>query len=251
MLKVDFRSDRSRFAATEAVYLEVRKAEGRVLSPEALRALPEVSPNDPHSREWRIRTATADLLIRHLRRKNEPLHILDLGCGPGWMIARLVEGLGATGVGIDCNRSELERGAQAFADLEGLDLVYGDIFEPIVEESSFDAIVVASVLQYFSEPTALLERLRDLIKPGGEILIADTPFYRREEIPAAAERTRAYYTEIGFPQMAEHYHHHSLDDLARFSPDLLYDPNALFSRIGRTVFRRPFSPFPALTVGKV
>lgn len=250
MLQVDFRSDRSRFADTENLYLEVRKAEGRVLSPEALQALPSVAPTDPHSREWQIRTATADRLIRHLRRRKEPLHILDLGCGPGWMIARMVRHLGATGVGIDCNQSELKRGAQAFASVQGLELVYGDIFEPLFKEASFNVIVVASVLQYFSEPSVLLERLRDLIKPAGEILIADTPFYRREEIPAAAERTRAYYNGIGFPQMAEHYHHHVLDDLAHFNPDFLYDPNALFSQISRTVFRRPLSPFPALIVGE-
>lgn len=250
MLEVDFRSSPSRFAETEALYLGVRKAEGRVLSIEALRALPKVASSDPHAREWQIRTSTADRLIQYLRRREEPLHILDLGCGPGWMTARLAGDLRATAVGIDCNRSELERGAEAFDGVEGLHLVYGDIFEPIFGDASFDVIVVASVLQYFSEPSVLMERLRDLLKPGGEILIADTPLYRREELPAAAARTKAYYTGIGFPQMAEHYHHHSLDDLAPFSPVVLYDPDSMFSLISRKIFRRPLSPFPALVIGK-
>ncbi|RLE23748.1 MAG: hypothetical protein DRJ65_11195, partial [Acidobacteria bacterium] len=82
------------------------------------------------------------------------------------------------------------------------------------------------------------------------ILIADTPLYRREEIPAAAERTRDYYTKLGFPQMTEHYHHHALDDLVSFSPKIIYDPRALLSRIGRSVFRRPLSPFPILRISQ-
>lgn len=250
MLEVDFRSKPSLFAEAEALYLGVRKAEGRVLSIEALQALPRVAPSDPHAREWQIRTSTADRLIRRLRRRENPPHILDLGCGPGWMIARLVTSLGATGVGVDCNRSELERGAQAFAAVQGLELVYGNIFESIVPDSAFDTIIVASVLQYFSDPSVLIERLQALIKPDGEILIADTPLYRRDEIPAAAERTRSYYTGIGFPQMAEHYHHHALAELAPFNPECLYDPRKLLNQIGRKLLRRPLSPFPVLKIGK-
>ncbi|MCK5379215.1 MAG: class I SAM-dependent methyltransferase [Acidobacteria bacterium] len=250
MLSVDYRCDPSSFADAEAVYLEVRRAEGRVLSPEALRELPLVAAGDPHVREWRIRAATTDRLIGFLRGHRPHPHILDLGCGPGWMTAILARELEATAIGIDCNRSELERGAEAFGTVEGLELVYGDIFEPVVDPASFDIIIVAAALQYFPDPHALLIRLLDLLKPGGEILVADTPLYRREEIPAAAERTRAYYTELGFPRMAEHYHHHALDDLAAFSPGIIYDPRSMLSRIGRTVFRRPLSPFPILRISR-
>lgn len=250
MLTADLRSDPTRFADSEALYLEVRRAEGRVLSPEALRKLPVVAADDPHDREWQTRAGTAARLIDYLRGRQPHPHILDLGCGPGWMTARLVRELDATAVGIDCNRSELERGAEAFGAVEGLELIYGDIFEPVVEENSFDAVIVASVLQYFSDPQTLLNRLLDLVKPGGEILLADTPLYRCEEIPDAAERTLNYYTKLGFPQMADHYHHHALDDLSAFSPEIIYDPRAVLSRIGRSVFRRPFSPFPILRISR-
>ena len=131
-----------------------------------------------------------------------------------------------------------------------MELVYGDIFEPVVEEASYDAVIVASVLQYFPDPQILLNRLLDLLKPDAEILIADTPLYRSEEIPAATERTRVYYTELGFPQMAEHYHHHALADLAIFSPEILYDPWTMLARIGRNIFRRPLSPFPILRISR-
>ena len=250
MLSVEFRSDPSAFADAEALYLEVRKAEGRVLSPEALRRLPSVAADDPHAREWQIRAATTDRLVDYLRGHRPHPHILDLGCGPGWMTARFVSELEATVVGVDCNRSELERGAKAFGAIEGLRLVYGDIFEPIVDPASFDSVIVAAALQYFPEPHALLIRLSELLKPAGEILIADTPLYRLQEIPAAAERTRIYYTELGFPQMADHYHHHALEDLAAFSPEIFYDPRAMVSRISRSVFRRPLSPFPVLRISR-
>jgi len=166
------------------------------------------------------------------------------------MTARFVNELEATAVGIDCNQSELERGAEAFGSIEGLQLVFGDIFEPILDPTSFVVIIISATLQYFPDPEELLVRLLELLKPDGEILIADTPLYLREEIPAAAERTLNYYTELGFPQMADHYHHHALDDLAAFSPEMIYDPRAMLSRIGRSVFRRPLSPFPILRISK-
>ena len=250
MPSVEFRSDPSSFADAEALYFEVRQAEGRLLSPEALLKLPLVASDDPHAREWQIRAATTDRLIVYLKGRKPHPHILDLGCGPGWMTARLVNELKATAVGIDCNRSELERGAEAFSSVEGLQLVYGDIFEPVMDPTSFEVIIVAAALQYFPDPQVLVKRLQELLKPGGEILIADTPLYSRQEIPAAAERTQIYYTELGFPQMAEHYHHHALDDLAAFSPEFLYDPGAMLSRIGRSVFRRPLSPFPILRISR-
>ncbi len=251
MPSFDFRSDPSTFADTEALYLEVRRAEGRVLSPEALKKLPTVAADDPHAREWQIRAATTDRLIGYLKGRGSHPNILDLGCGPGWMTARLVKELGATAVGIDCNQSELERGGEAFGAIEGLKLVYGDIFGPVFDPASFDAIIVSAAVQYFPDPQALLIRLLGLLKPTGEILIADTPLYRRQEIPAAAERTRNYYTELGFPQMACHYYHHAIDDLAAFSPELLYDPRAMRSRIYRSIFRRPLSPFPILRISRL
>ena len=168
MLTVDLRSDPTHFADSEALYLEVRRAEGRVLSPEALRKLPRVAADDPHAREWRIRAATTDRLIGFLRGRRPHPHILDLGCGPGWMTAILARELEATAVGIDCNRSELERGAEAFGTVEGLELVYGDIFEPVVDPASFDIIIVAAALQYFPDPQALVTRLQELLKHSQE-----------------------------------------------------------------------------------
>lgn len=248
MQPIKFCSDPSTFATAEASYLAVRKAEGRVLTPEALRMLPRAPAGDPHVREWRIRAATTDRLIAHLRKHFHQPRILDLGCGPGWMIARIVTELDATAVGIDCNRSELERGAEAFSSVEGLELVYGDIFEPVVEVDSFDAVLVSAALQYFPDPRSLLNRLLQLLKTDGEILIADTALYSKDEVGKAAERSMRYYTELGFPEMADYYHHHTMDDLADFSPTTLYDPQALVSRIARRWLRRPLSPFPILAI---
>jgi ubiquinone/menaquinone biosynthesis C-methylase UbiE len=248
MPTVDYRSDPSAFAEAEALYLEVRTAEGRVLPVESIRRLPMPPPGDPHTDEWRIRAATADRIVHHLKRRQPGLSILDLGCGPGWMTALLAREMGITAVGVDCNRSELERGAKAFSDVPDLALVFGDIFKPIVDEHSFDAVIVAAALQYFSDARILVRRLIKLLKPGGEILIADTPLYQRKDIPAAIERTHNYYTRLGFPKMTGFYHHHALEDLAEFHPETLYDPGDFESKILRNLFRRPLSPFPLLSI---
>jgi hypothetical protein len=96
-------------------------------------------------------------------------------------------------------------------------------------------------LQYFPDLPALIRALRPLLASGGEIHILDSPFYSPEAVPAARERTRRYYAELGFPLMASHYHHHSFAGLDPYTFDCLYDPSSAAAHSGD-------SPFPWIRV---
>jgi len=50
------------------------------------------------------------------------------------------------------------------------------------------------------------------------------------EAGAAAERSRLYFEEAGFPGMEQHYFHHTLDSLSGFNYRVFYNPGSLFNR---------------------
>ena len=111
----------------------------------------------------------------------------------------------------------------------------------------FDTIVLASVIQYFPDLPNLLQALRGLLRPGGEIHLVDSPLYPLDAVPAARERTQAYYTSLGFPEMANHYYHHPEDALVGLPARWLYLPGNLSARLSR--WRgRDASPFPWIVI---
>lgn len=223
------------------LYLRVRAKEGRLHPDDLVMRLPHVPETHPHALEWRLRAASASALSRHLSRHSRPLAILDLGCGNGWLAARLNQA-GHTLLGLDLNRFELAQAARVFTPSVTLAFLEANIFSAPFPPAGFDVIVLASVIQYFASLPRLLQHLRTYLKPQGEIHLIDSPLYEEAELPAAAERSRAYYAGLGFPEMSASYHHHRLSDLAPFAPRFLYRPRRWWVRW----FQRP--PFPWVVI---
>lgn len=242
----ELRSDPAPFGEHEAAYLAARAREGRLLDVEQIRALP--APPTPESAwEWRLR---ADSWLRFellLGSRPRPLRALDVGCGIGWMTARLAQHCPNV-LGIDVARPELERAAVAFGDRPGLSFAFADVFDPVFAEAPFDLIVLASSAQYFPDLGALLDRLLELLGRGGEVVLLDTPLYRENQLSAAREATRRYYARLEVPEMAARYHHHQWSALDGRAVELVYDPRRLVQRFARRVLRRAVSPFPIVTI---
>ena len=208
--QVDFISSPALFQKKEGLYLEVRRKEGRVLSDEVLKKLPEMSPSNPYAGEWKLRARSLNRLKNQLP-KDLPLQILDLGCGNGWMANRLAENPLWKVWAVDLNQEELAQGARLFGR-ENLRFVYADVLEGVLPENHFDRIVLAASIQYFPTLQVLLPILRKLLTATGEIHFLDAPFYKNESAKLAAQqRTMAYYTKIGVPEMATYYHHNLLE----------------------------------------
>jgi len=94
--------------------------------------------------------------------------LLEIGCGSGWQLARMKEA-GWTTKGLDFDPAA----AQAARE-RGLDVQVGDARDLGLEPESFDAIVMAHVLEHVFDPVGLLAECRRLLKPGGR-LISITP----------------------------------------------------------------------------
>jgi SAM-dependent methyltransferase len=202
------------FARQESLYLLIRDREGWIFSDDYLTVLPNVSSSDPHAGLWRWRAASLDRLLKYLKKQTagRTIRLLDVGCGNGWMSNRLQLALSAEVWAVDVNKTELEQGARVFSR-PGLKFVFADIMQPVLPEQYFDVAVLAGSAQYFPDFSVLVNAMKRVLKPGGEVHIIDTNFYRDEPGRAAArEGTMRYYAEMGVPEMAEYFFHHLYEE---------------------------------------
>jgi 2-polyprenyl-3-methyl-5-hydroxy-6-metoxy-1,4-benzoquinol methylase len=104
------------------------------------------------------------LNVHSIKRRDDHFRLLDLGCGTGDLLDRLARQFpNAEFVGIDSNASSLAR-ARALSPPRCA------FFESRYEEAApgiFDVIVCSEVYEHVGDPERLLDRLRDLLVPGG------------------------------------------------------------------------------------
>src|SRR3954471_19867536 len=76
--------------------------------------------------------------------------ILDVGCGPGFYCAELVDEVGSEGkvVGVDSSAQMLELAARRCDDHENVELHEGHATSLPLEDAAFDGAVCVQVLEY-------------------------------------------------------------------------------------------------------
>ena len=228
----------------EPLYHQVRTREGRIYSDRELKHLPCIDAAHAYFKEWKMRAESLRKMRNYVMRKRKPLTILDVGCGNGWMANHLACISGCAVLALDVNRAELEQAARVFSTNPHIIFVYGDLFMEILPCQSIEMIILAGSVQYFTNMRALVKRLFDLIHQKGEVHLVDSPLYSAQSIGRAKARTRIYYRELGYPEMAAYYHQHVLSDLETFHWDYLYNPDTVFQRIRRALTQTARSPFP-------
>jgi SAM-dependent methyltransferase len=124
--------------------------------------------------------------------------ILDVGCGKGaFLLAFLATSPGWTGFGIDPSASAaaLARATGRIEVIEGMLESGGDF------GVHFDAIAIMHVLEHLVDPAAAIDRLFDLLRPGGSLFV---------EVPNVLD-PNMFYDLLLF----EHAHHFNPDILSR------------------------------------
>ena len=214
----------------EDLYINVRKAENRILSDDEVASLPHLPSRHQHALEWQLRQASTNMVVDHMKGTRIE-NALDLGCGNGWFSNKLTS-IAEHVLGVDMNLEELRQAQRVFGSSE-LTFAFGDIFTIDLQSEGFDLITVNACIQYFPEPKKLISRLLNLLKTEGKIHIIDSPFYRSEEVESAASRSQAYYSQLGFEEMAAHYFQHSWKDLELFNFRVMFDPKTAANRLKR------------------
>jgi arsenite methyltransferase len=106
-------------------------------------------------------------------------HVLDVGSGPGLLVAEMAQAVGPAGrvTGLDVSDAMLALGQRRCADLTGagpVSFVKADATALPFTDGAFDVAVSTQVYEYVADvPTALAE-LHRVLRPDGRVLILDT-----------------------------------------------------------------------------
>lgn len=222
----------------EFFYQQLRKKENRYYSDEEVAQLPDISNTHPYTKEWKIRKQSTEQLIRYFISKKRTLEILEVGCGNGWLSAKLAAIPFSLVTGIDVNNEEVSQAKRVFKEVKDLRFEYGSIGENSLQEQQFDMIVFAASIQYFPSFRKIIQQALSLLRLNGEIHILDSHFYGEVELKAARLRSKEYFEKVGVPEMSRYYFHHCTNELKMFDSKILRSPNPI-----KKIFFKNYNPF--------
>ncbi len=90
--------------------------------------------------------------------------ILEIGCGAGGIVSYLSD-QGHEVVGLDLNKEYLQYGRA-----RGLNLIEEDLLE-YNPTDKFDVVILADVVEHFSDPVAMLQYVKGLLTPTGQVFV--------------------------------------------------------------------------------
>jgi SAM-dependent methyltransferase len=176
--------DADRLAGFSRSYQEERLREGRLpLSVEQAQALPYGQPPGFPSLYWEVRRQSFCALMRWLAREGpSPAGgpTADLGGGIGWLGYRLAQ-LRFRVLAVDASRDEafgLEAARTYYSSLASFLPIQGDLEHPPLQAGRLSLIVCNASLHYASDLESTLQRVADALRPGGHMVILDTPIAR-------------------------------------------------------------------------
>lgn len=109
---------------------------------------------------------------------------VDLGCGEGMLCRALQQRVGSV-VGIDLDADGIALARSAGGDI---DYVHGDFLTHDLAPGSFDLVASVATLHHV-DPARALQRMRELLRPGGVLVVVGIPRRSLTDLP---------YDAVGF-----------------------------------------------------
>lgn len=126
--------------------------------------------------------------------------VLDVGCGPGFFCAELVDEVGAEGevVGVDSSPQMLALAAERCRRHDNVRLLEANATSLPVEDAGFDAALCVQVLEYVPDVAGALAQLHRVLRPGGRVVVWDVDWATvswRSADPARMRRVLSAWDE--------------------------------------------------------
>jgi ubiquinone/menaquinone biosynthesis C-methylase UbiE len=101
--------------------------------------------------------------------------VLDIGCGPGFYVAEILDVVGPAGfvAGVDPSADMLAVAARRVQDHPNVAFHQGDAVALPVPDTSFDRALSVQVLEYVEDVPAALAEMRRVLRPGGRLVLWD------------------------------------------------------------------------------
>lgn len=119
--------------------------------------------------------------LQNLGRRD--LSIIDVGCGTGWMSRRLLP-FGSV-VGIDLSHEVLATAQKRIPEAR---FMAGDFMQMDLAEIRADVVVTLEVLTHVADQGAFLQRISQLLRPGGYLMLATQNRFVLERSDGVAPR---------------------------------------------------------------
>lgn len=102
--------------------------------------------------------------------------VLDVGSGPGFLVASLADAVGPGGAvcGVDRSAPMNAAARELIATRPWARIDDGDALDLPYPDGSFDAAVSTQVYEYVADTPRALSELRRVLRPGGRALVLDT-----------------------------------------------------------------------------
>lgn len=191
-------------------YAKHREAEGRNHAGDELLALPYLG-SGPLARQWAVRARSFDAFAKrvlrpHAARLGRPLRLLDLGAGNGWLSYRVaLEGHHAVALDIRNDAVDGLGAADAFMQrapgrIERITASFEDVPLP---SATIDIAIFNASLHYAVNLERALQEAARLVRPGGQLVILDSPFYRRDADGSAMVAEKKARATLQFGERAD------------------------------------------------
>jgi SAM-dependent methyltransferase len=120
-----------------------------------------------------------------------PGRLLEVGCGPGELSARVQEELGAEVVAVDISERmvELARG-------RGVDARLGDVQELPFADGEFDCAVAAWMLYHVPDVARALDELARVLRPGGRLVAVTNRLDHLKELRELVGLPERFFTSF-------------------------------------------------------
>jgi SAM-dependent methyltransferase len=132
-----------------------------------------------------------------------PRRVLEVGCGPGELAARIAEELGADVVAFDTSERMVDLARQ-----RGVEAHVGDVQHLPAADGEFDCAVAAWMLYHVSDVERALAELARVLRPGGRLVAVTNDLDHLQELRAL----------VGLPpRLATPFHGGNAEELLRRS----------------------------------